>query len=1212
MAASLRASNKIRATLVGLFGLLALFVGLSANAVILPNQPLLADDGVQPNVMLLMDTSTSMSTFITGDYDPEIDYGSACPEANVLPALFVTYDEGGKAQNPKVEEGDWVSTQTLADGEAAFTYGGVQYSWGVSGDSGTRCFSSDPDSRYSVYYLVDSTLRSALLPGNFWNYYFSNSDQTSPDNWGEANRKFGVGQRIDFTVEAATLLLETLADVNIGLANFITDDGDNGAYISVGITDVEGEYDENTSQREKVIEEIGSLRAQGFTPLAEAISDVARFFIGGFEDETLQWHPDTPSKLDDPESVVASEVFSTLPTLGPGVEYPTADNPMVTEFCQESYVVAFTDGLPYELGLVSPLLVGGDTVSETPYIGYDVEFGEDQIANTIAIDKDGNVFSNQAMNDVVMAMFDLDLRPDLNDQNRQDYKNNIKTFFIGGFLESLATDRLLNRAADNGVGSEEGKIYFASDTESLLESFEEIFTTIIEGVGSFTAVAFNAGSIESDTGVYQASYRYAENYWAGDVQAFPLTNPDANGGELFSSSPVWSAGEQLTQRVQAENGHLDREILTMSRMIEQDGVDSRDGVPFQGSNLNLFPDSMIADLTGDDSDLDLGARVIDFLRGKESEEFRKRIDAPLVDDETPEPLVLTENDIEFGVLGDIINSSPIEVAEPEINYPDYDALTSPWFGDSGVDGDYSSFSSAYANRKSVIYVGSNDGMLHAFDGDITEGGTGGRELFAYIPSMVANGDSENEGLFYLTDPSYNHRFYVDGTITASDVFIDPLGVTDPEWRTVLVGGLRAGGRGLFALDITDPSVFEYNAEDSAEEVVLWEFDGTDGDTGDSDMGYVYGEPKIAMLNNGKFAVITGNGVNSDSGEAKLFIIFLQEGVDGIWSAGDYIELDTDVAGDNGLFAPVLVDLNGDRVVDRAYAGDLKGNLWAFDLDDTVESNWTVAHQSGGLPAPLFKALYDDGGVDVPQPITTTPLVLANQDTATAGNLPNVLVVFGTGKLIEDLDPTNSETQSFYAVWDRGDSELEPDDLHRRVLVNVTDALDPSQIIGRKFSENSPESDPVDWYDFGTGTGEYGWYFDLSIRGERSVLDPTVLLGTIFFSTSIPLDSACSGGGFGFLNSLGIDGLATQTPIYDFNGDGVVDDEDQGYVGQPARGGLPAGSTFIGAGEAEQPCPKGNGQYQAYATSSGEIHYRWVCPEDSTGFGRLAWEELFGG
>ena len=264
----------------------------------------------------------------------------------------------------------------------------------------------------------------------------------------------------------------------------------------------------------------------------------------------------------------------------------------------------------------------------------------------------------------------------------------------------------------------------------------------------------------------------------------------------------------------------------------------------------------------------------------------------------------------------------------------------------------------------------------------------GKEVLAYIPGNLFS-TGLKQGLHTLTDPTYAHRYYVDLSPAVSDVHIKTcvgicptLGTDVANWRTILIGGERAGGRGLFALDVTDPSLF---SEANAADLVLWEFSDSD----DGDLGYVYGEPIMALMNNGKWAAIFGNGYNStgnatgDDGEAQLFIVFLEGGLDGAWTLGtDYIKISTEVgtlAALNGLSAPAVLDLDGNGTADRVYAGDLEGNMWVFDLSSATEGSWDVAYKQVVTEKPLFTAL---NNASQPQPITSRPVVVTN--TAASG------------------------------------------------------------------------------------------------------------------------------------------------------------------------------------------------------------------------------------
>ena len=242
----------------------------------------------------------------------------------------------------------------------------------------------------------------------------------------------------------------------------------------------------------------------------------------------------------------------------------------------------------------------------------------------------------------------------------------------------------------------------------------------------------------------------------------------------------------------------------------------------------------------------------------------------------------------------------------------------------GTAGDtYTEYRDATASRPGIVYVGGNDGMLHAF------AQANGAEVFAYVPSSLYS-DAATDGLHYLSDPAYVHQYSVDLTASVADIYAKTRPTGSTSWKTILVGGLRAGGRGLFALDVTNPAAISESGG-SPEDTVMWEFTSTD----DPDFGHTFSRPSIVPLagsgNSIRWAVIVGNGYNDlGSGEAKLFVLFIEEGLDGTWSAGDYVEISTGVGTTtdrNGLSTPAVIDSDGDGLADRAYAGDLKGNMW---------------------------------------------------------------------------------------------------------------------------------------------------------------------------------------------------------------------------------------------------------------------------------------------
>jgi len=330
--------------------------------------------------------------------------------------------------------------------------------------------------------------------------------------------------------------------------------------------------------------------------------------------------------------------------------------------------------------------------------------------------------------------------------------------------------------------------------------------------------------------------------------------------------------------------------------------------------------------------------------------------------------------IRFSLLGDIINSNPVYIGDPPENF-NFD--------------NFSTFKTDNTGREKRIAIGANDGMLHVFDA------ANGDEVYAYIPSMLIVDPDYDPGsttpappppvskLDKLKNIPYVHTYFVDGELTAADAEV---GTTSGNWKTVLTGGLGAGAKGLFALDVTNP--------DASNDKVLFEKTG-------ADIGHIYGSPTIARLANGKWYIVTGNGFGSTSGKASLLLISLEDYTVTKISACEGTSC-APVA--EGLAAPTLVDTDGDSVVDFAYAGDDSGNIWRFNLhDNTVIKLYTGKIDTDGTPL---------------QPITTAPEI---------GSQPNggYMVYFGTGTIQHQWEgstnyPANTyPPQAIYGIWDRG-------------------------------------------------------------------------------------------------------------------------------------------------------------------------------------------------
>jgi type IV pilus assembly protein PilY1 len=359
-----------------------------------------------------------------------------------------------------------------------------------------------------------------------------------------------------------------------------------------------------------------------------------------------------------------------------------------------------------------------------------------------------------------------------------------------------------------------------------------------------------------------------------------------------------------------------------------------------------------------------------------------------------------------------------------------------------------------------------------------------------------------------------------------------------------------------------------------------------------------------MMNDGRWAVIAGSGYN-DNGpdpDAHLFILFLEEGLDGEWTVdSDYLRIEAPedpalatVANRNGLSSPVVADLDGNGTADRVYAGDLFGNLWAFDLCDADAvsgicsanpADWLAANAS---LSPLFTA--ELGGVR--QPITHKPVISKHPTVGDLdANQPNVMVYFGTGQYLTDTDPTTTEPQSFYGVWDRG-------------VASRTRTHLRSQTFDTNFANQEVVTDnPVDW------NTQYGWYIDLPDARERVVVEPLLRANILFFNSFVPSDLPCAGGGTSFLYGVDMENGGTPDfPPFDTDNDGVVDTNDLASSGS---GDQKPVSRKVHLEEGGGIAAKTNvlGDIAFTALSTAKISVTALFEIDRLDKGRLSWQEL---
>jgi len=721
---------------------------------------------------------------------------------------------------------------------------------------------------------------------------------------------------------------------------------------------------------------------------------------------------------------------------------------------------------------------------------------------------------------------------------------------------SITTIDDMRHAAYNG----RGEFLSAGDPQQLITSLGAAISNIQSRSGTAAAVSLNSTSVQGNTKVFRASFDSVG--WHGNLEALSLTSAG-----VLTTPPVWDAASSLNTRILAGNA---RKIATFNgtkgvifNWPTNYGTGGLTGLGTGGLNS-----AQVSDLLSH-TDAPFPANTAVPAERAANQAFGQNILAYHRGDFTNEGTSTGQFRARNGhYLGDIVHAGPVFVAEPNTAYPD--AL-------EGSTNLYSTFKATQATRPARVYAGANDGMLHVFNA-VDGSASAGEEVFSYIPGLVFSSNS-GKGLHSLAEQGYSHNYYVDLTPAVADVFIE-IGGLPAAWKTVLVGGLRAGGKGIFALDITDPTIL-VTETDVANNVPLWEFTHPD-------LGFTFSEIQIARLHNGKWAAIFGNGYNNDptgDGRAKLFIHYLDGSGTVILDtqAGSMVSnscshVDSDC---NGLSTPALADLNGDAIIDRAYAGDLQGNLWVFDLTDTTPfnistpnaSNWGFAYTDGsGNPSPLFQACTSatctttsPGGITVAanrQPITSKPTLARHPNRNSSGTAPNILAYIGTGQYLTTSDNASAAPQSFYGVWDGGTFGITPrtSPLTRSNLVSqtISTPVTPTQRILTTNTVNyNPAASPP-------STPEYGWIIDLPVNKERVIVDSFVIGDIMFFNTLIPSTSACSGGGSGFLMTVNmINGGQPAFSVIDNNNDG--DFSNDPILGGQYVGNATTASRFINNG-----------------------------------------------
>lgn len=599
-------------------------------------------------------------------------------------------------------------------------------------------------------------------------------------------------------------------------------------------------------------------------------------------------------------------------------------------------------------------------------------------------------------------------------------------------------------AAVNG----RGRYFGARDPATLSAGLEDALTTIdTMRSASATSATSNPNVTAGDNFRFLSTFTSAE--WTGELERYTidLGTGDEAGGAVWQARALLDANN--ARRIYTYSGAAATRLRDFTWANLTAAEQAYFSMPWISSTstgalpLTQFCSTGDFCLAGATQSAASGATLMAFIRGDRTNEgatsniakyYRQRV----------------------SLLGDTVDSRATYVKRPRYFY---------------TDAGYAAFRTANATRAATVYIGANDGMLHAFDAET------GNERWAYVPTMVI------PNLFKLADKRYavNHQYYVDGSPIDADVKF----TSDSAWHTILVGGLNAGGRGYYALDITDPD----NPK------ALWEFTAPT-------MGLSFGKPEVTKLKDGRWVVLLTSGYNnttgSGDGRGYLYVVNAETGAL-INTIGTGVGTTTSPSGlaqirawvDNGAYNNTAL---------RVYGGDLFGNVWRFDINGDIGAGGTDAQRLITLTGPT-------GTV---QPITTKPEL---------GRILTYPVVFvGTGRSLGVSDIYDANVQSIYAIKDRLDTSsylgarVASESFVRQTFSNSSCLASQTYCTAgspiRTASNNA--------VNFATNNG---WYIDLPASRERADTDMQLAFGVLGISTNSLQPSACKVGGSNFVNFI---------------------------------------------------------------------------------------------
>lgn len=1159
-----RTLRQISTAYLVLIASLVIFV-CYALALTIPSTPLFVSTVQQPNVLLLLDVSPTMQcTEWASDYDPEasgvtLNVFDASYNWNVLvkvgsKLIMVYHDDTGAVKADKENVGGMdivIGSNTVTFPDPANGKARAYFPVGVG---------SIPAGEYPCY----------IYDGKYLNWAFQNNKNLSsytntrlsslinPSSTNSLNQfvknnptfRFGLmvtgpnGTNSGFLKKACGSLTDSNVDTVLGKDN----PGETTAYTSNDyLLDPDNTNSFYKKNRVYILSSGTSDGASDGTndcQIGEALTETWQVFKGGSS------------------SYNGSENYTSP----------------ITASCQANFVVLFSSGRPH-----------WDNV----YDKYSISTSSSDDFQTPTPVTSGSGVSYSAANfdtrapAIATYMKNNTPRPDISGSKV------ILTYTVGvgyNYPSASASDTngLLQKIASNGGGS----FSTANSAAGLGSALNAVGAGVVQAISSASSVAVNTAFLQTNTQLFTA--QFLPGIWEGDVIA---KNIDSGTGDI--TTQAWSASSLLLTRSEGSRNifstySTSSNRYTYTRFDYQaktgEGGDSDTGATLLGRLQTWLG-------TVDSTDTE---KVIKTVRGTYSGASSTFANGYRE---------LPKSGGNIKKLGDVVSSSPVFVGPPPFYYS--------YAG-------YRQFQVNNQGRKGMVYIGGNDGMMHAFfAGTSTDAtfGDPGAEVWSYIPNNLMRGPNpsynvsgdaisntprrvrslarpDNYATFSNTvqygTASLPHQMMVNGTATVGDAVVGFQNYSTPKWGTVLIGTEREGGKGVFALNVTDPRKPNSTANSLGQTGVtpMWEY----SDYHDPAMGYTYSSVAIARLRysapqesgyvpQDTWVAIFGNGYNSYEGKAYLMVVDIK--------TGKLIrKILTDNTTGNGLSSPAVV-VDGSGYVKYAYAGDLKGRLYRFDFkssssltggNDQDKWNNYVGSWDSTL---LFTA---KNASDQEQPITSAP------DIAYDGT--KYIILFGTGQYIDPGDITNTNVQTIYGVFDPGTNS----GLLRANLVSRT--LNATTLSGQSIRYVTGSA---------LGSNDKGWYIDLPDSGERAITDPVAYSGNVIFTSFIPNTTACQYGGYSWLNVVDFKtGLQPVRTDLDITGEGTISTADTITVGGTVYN--PSSLKFTGAGMASSPTvlsASGGLAYKYTTLSSGVVTKTTEAGSATAGNNFVrAWREIF--